>query len=126
MELADFCVSTIIDRRRLEEFALKGQGKVTERRAWITAKRLFDELNDGVRMPVIFSDAAFNAENLLLWALLKEIRIEGNQTSFSFNGAKRIPGNHHRTDLKLRSTGKPIAENFIRPYSICETPPFLK
>jgi hypothetical protein len=126
MKLSEFCVSTIVDRRRLEEFALKGHGEITERRAWKTAKRLFDELENGARMPVIFSDAAHNSENLLLWAILQEIKVRGAQTSYRFNNAKRIPGNHHRTELKLRSTGKRIAENFIRPYSICATPPFLK
>jgi hypothetical protein len=74
----------------------------------------------------IVSDAAFNSENLLLWALLQEIKISGNQTTYRFNGVQRISGKHRRTELKLRSTGKQIAERFIRPYSICETPPFLK
>ncbi len=41
--LFDFCVSTIVDQRRLEEFALKGIGSVIEHQAWKTAKRLLNE-----------------------------------------------------------------------------------
>lgn len=125
--LFDFCVSTILDRRRLEEFALKGRGTATEGRAWKGAKVLLEAAEKaGEKMPVIFSDAAYNSENLLLWAVLQKIEIDGEQTTVQFTDVKRIPGRHHRTDLKLRSTGKEIARHFIRPYAICHTPPFLK
>lgn len=123
----EFCVSTILDRRRLEEFALKERGSATEGRAWKTAKRLLDKSRElGQQMPIIFSDAAYNAENLLLWGLLQKIEIDGERTTVQFNNVKRIPGKHHRQELILRSTAESIAPNFIRPYAICRTPPFLK
>jgi hypothetical protein len=125
--LYDYCVSTILDRRRLEEFALKGRGSATEKRLWKSAKILLDNAtNAGEKMAVIFSDAAYNSENLLLWAVLQKIAIDGDRTNIQFTDVKRIPGRHHRTELKLKSTGKQIAPHFIRPYAICHTPPFLK
>ena len=125
--LYDFCVSTIVDRHRLEEFALKGSGSITERRAWKTAKRLLDEAHKQEKdMPVIFSDAAHNSEHLLLWGILKKIDIRGDQTTVQFNDAQRVRGNHGRQELTLRSKGRSIKPNYIRPYAICETPLFLE
>jgi hypothetical protein len=126
-KLYEFCVSTILDRHRLEEFALKGRGSATEGRAWKTALLLLQKSRHvGAHMPVILSDAAYNAENLLLWGLLQKIEIDGERTIVQFNAVKRIPGKHHRTELILRSSGKSIAPQFIRPYAICRTPGFLK
>jgi hypothetical protein len=126
-KLYEFCISTILDRHRLEEFALKGRGSATEGRAWKTAHLLLQKSRDiGAQMPVILSDAAYNAESLLLWGLLQKIEIDGERTTVQFNGVKRIPGKHRRTELILRSSGKSIAPHFIRPYAICRTPGFLK
>ncbi len=127
--LYEFCVSTILDRRRLEEYALKGRGTATEGRAWKPAQVLWQRARDAhEKMPVIFSDAAYNAENLLLWGVLQEIDIDGkgDRTAIRFSDLNRIPGNHHRTELIVRSSGKSIAPQFIRPCAICRTPPFLK
>jgi hypothetical protein len=125
--LYEFCVSTIVDRHRLEEFALKGNGSITERRVWKTAQRLLYEAGDqGKGMPVILSDAAYNAERLLLWGILKKVDIQGEQTTVQFNDVQRIRGNHGRQELVLKSSGQPIKPHFIRPYAICETPSFLK
>ena len=123
----EFCVSTILDRRKLEEYAVRGRGAATEGRAWKTAQILLEKAKKaGEKMPVIFSDAAYNADHLLVWAILQKIEIEDDRTSIQFNEVERVRWNHHRTELKLRSTGDRIADNFIRPYAICLTPPFLK
>ncbi len=126
-ELYNFCISTIVDRHKLEEFALKGHGRVTEGRAWKTGKLLFDKSREtGRAMPVILSDAAHNSEHLLLWGILQKVEIDGDQTMVQFNDVQRIRGNHGRQELTLRSKGKSIKPNYIRPYAICQTPSFLK
>jgi hypothetical protein len=38
---------------------------------------------------------------------------------------RKIKGRHSPQDLLLKSTGKAIAPNFIKPYAICRTPSFL-
>jgi hypothetical protein len=125
--LYDFCISTILDERKLEQIALRGRGEATEGSTWKTGRELFRQAQEAnAEMPVIFSDAAHNTETLLLWALLRSVEITGERTTFHFSDAKRIPGNHHRTELILRSSGKEIARDYIRPYAICRTPPFLK
>jgi hypothetical protein len=124
--LYDFCVSTIVDRHKLEQFALRGSGIFTEGRAWKTAKRLLDEARrQGKDMPVILSDAAFNSEPLWLWGVLRELNIEDDQTTIQLTAIQRVRGNHGRQDLVLRSSGRQIKPKYIRPYAICQTPPFL-
>jgi hypothetical protein len=44
------------------------------------------------------------------------------KTSPNLNGGAATTG---RSALELRSTGKRIAPNFVRPYAICRTRPFL-
>jgi hypothetical protein len=125
--LYKFCISTIVDGRKLRNFASKGSGHVSEARVWKTGQALFHDAH-GIdsEMPVIFSDAGYNTEKLLLWAILRQIESNGNGTSFKFDNVKKIRGKHERQELILRSTGKRIAAKFIRPYAICLTPDFLE
>jgi hypothetical protein len=126
-DLFKFCISTIVERRRLEEFALKGRAKFTERRAWKTATLLFEQSRKaGACLPVILSDAAYNSERLLLWGVLQKLRVDGDHTTVHLTDVQRVRGSHGREELTLRSSGKAIKPNFIRPYAICETPEFLK
>jgi hypothetical protein len=125
--LYNFCVSTLVDRKRLGEFALTGRGKFTEVREWKTVASLFEEARkNGERFPVILSDAAYNSEPLLLWGVLHKLEIKGGSTTVQLTDVQRVRGKRGRQDLVLRDTGKKIKANFIRPYAICRTPDFLK
>ncbi len=95
--LCAFSISTIVEGKRLNEFASQGSGHVIEGNAWKTGKVLFlESCKIGTEMPVIFSNAAYNTEDLLFWATLQKIEIEGNSTTFQFNNMKKIRGNHRR------------------------------
>jgi hypothetical protein len=62
--LYNFCVSTLVDRKRLGEFALTGRGKFTEVREWKTVASLFEEARkNGERFPVILSDACASSKS---------------------------------------------------------------
>lgn len=125
--LYEFCISTIADGKKLKQFAAKGRGEVTEARAWKTGEVLFQNASEiGARMPVIFSDAAYNTENLLFWATLLRVEIDDTRTTFCFDNVKKISGKRRRQDLVLKSSGQKIAPNCIRPYAICFTPDFLE
>ncbi|HVN64555.1 MAG TPA: hypothetical protein VMT58_07945 [Candidatus Binataceae bacterium] len=76
-------------------------------------------------MPVLFSDAAHDTETLLFWAILRKIDLDGRKTTFHFDNVKGIRGKHARQELILRTSRKPIADQYIRPYAICFTPEFL-
>ena len=124
--LYKFCISTIVDGRKLRNFASKGSGHVSEARVWKTGQALFHDAH-GIdsEMPVIFSDAGYNTEKLLLWAILRQIESNGNGTSFKFDNVKKIRGKHERQELILRSTGKRIAAKFIRPMQSASRPTSL-
>jgi len=122
-----FCVSTIIDKKEIKKFLAQGNGAFTENKTWKMARTLFLESQQiGARMPLILSDAAHDSEKLLCWAVLRKIELSGDRTTVEFDGVKKIQGNRGRTDLTLRSTGRPIAPMFIKPYAICVTPDFLE
>lgn len=125
-ELFNFCISTIVERQRLAEFALRGRAKFTQNRAWTSGERLFREAQEaGTAMPIILSDAAYNSETLLLWGILHKLEVKAGQTTVHVRDIQRIRGNRGRQNLTLRSSGEPIKPRFIRPYAICHTPPFL-
>lgn len=121
-----FCISTIVDKKTLKQFEAKGSGQIAENSPWRTGAALvLDAIKIGAEMPVIFSDAAHDAENLLYWAVLRRIDIDGRQTVVSFDKFSRIRGKHGRSDLTRRRPRKQIKRNYIRPYAICETPEWL-
>jgi hypothetical protein len=125
--LYDYCVSTIVDSNRLKDFLFKASGNFTEHRFWKTAERLLGKARKQDKgMAVILSDAAYNCEHLLIWGLIRKIDIQGERTEVQINAVQKIPGYHRRQELTLRSKHRTIRPNYIRPYAICETPPFLK
>lgn len=127
-----FCIYTIKHSGDLERaFNNGGAGKFTEGTNWRSGIEL---LNDGKEMnmtvPVIFS-AAEATRKLLYWGILTDVRIENISehkytTTYMFKNLTAIKGRKSKTDLVLRSTGKKVDDNFIKPYAICRTPEFIK
>jgi hypothetical protein len=108
-ELHAFCISTIVDKKTLKQFEAKGSAQITENSPWRTgAALILDAQKIGAEMPVIFSDAAHDAESLLYWAVLRGIDIDGRQTVVRFDKFSRIRGKHGRSDLTRRRPRKQI------------------
>ena len=76
-------------------------------------------------MPLILADAA-DYSPLLYWAVVDEIVYdeESGVTTCSYHSMQPIKGERPLSSLVLR-TGKPLSDEYIRPYAICRTPPFL-
>lgn len=72
----------------------------------------------------MFADAT-DCTRLLYWGAISDIHIDDGGTSYSVEGLSPIGHGRTPQDLVLRSTGKQIAPDFIRPYAICRTPEFL-
>lgn len=122
--LYGYSITTIIKQEKLDTFKLRGTGKFTEKRAWKTGEKLYDDAK-GLTVPVILSDAAEDCERLQLWAVISYLNVGDNETTVHLVNIQRVRGNHGRSELTLRSTGNLIKKNFIRPYAICWTPKFL-
>ena len=124
--LSKHCIYTIAHKARLDEEA-RESGPVTleESKAWVTGARLWREAQaEHLGMPVLLGDAAY-VNQLLYWGLLQDLQVDDSRTVYKVDRLRPIQGQHFRQELVLRSSGKNIDPNFIRPYAICLTPPFL-
>jgi hypothetical protein len=100
---------------------------LTEGKAWATGHLLWDQARrSGEVMALIFSAAEDDA-GLIYWATIDDITIgEDDRTTIcTYSNLKPITPARTQSSLRLRSTGRPLSEDFIRPYAICHTPAFL-
>lgn len=104
-----------------------GPHVLTEGKAWTTGHVLWSQTRQaGEVMPLIFS-AAEDASGLIYWAAIHDIAIDAEErtTTCTYSSLKTITPAKPQSSLRLRSTGRPLSEDFIRPYAICHTPAFL-
>lgn len=128
--ISKFCVYTILHSDTLKAaLGNGGRGAATEKHVWITGKKLFNEAGrNGVRMPIIFAAAEDGPKGLLYYAMLEGVETDSlNQTTaYKFTELKEIPARPPLSSLRKKSDGRPLSDNFIRPYSICYTPSFVE
>jgi hypothetical protein len=124
--LFGFSIYTIAHPDKLAKAASrKGATKFSEAKPWMTRYDLWSKASAaGEAMTVVFADAT-DCSRLLYWGILTGIEIEDKTTRYSVKQVRKIKGRHSPQELLLKSTGKAIAPNFIRPYAICRTPSFL-
>jgi hypothetical protein len=121
-ELAPLCIYTIKHSRDLLK---RRRGTFHENRRWTTARRLLERAQgDHQLLAVVFAQAEFT-DDLVAWAYLTDIQIDNDGTNYTFSKLTRFePPFPKKTDLFKRN-GKRLSAEFIRPYAICQTPPFL-
>jgi len=123
-KLYNFCVYTMRNRQDLE-FVMAGEGKASFRdnKTWKTAYELLkDAENKDQKMPILFS-AADEHSGLIYFAQIEDIQVESNQsTLYTFSELIEFPNAKPLSSLTLKSTGKKLSDQYIRPYAICETP----
>ena len=124
--LFEFSIYTIAHRDKLAKAASRrGATTFSEGKRWKTGYEQWSKAKaSGVLMPVVFADAS-DCSRLIYWGILSDIVIEDTTTQYSVKQMAKIKGLHSPQELLLRSTGKAIAPNLIRPYAICRTPSFL-
>lgn len=127
--LFPFCVYTIRHHQDLDEaYRSGGNGQFTENTTWNTGHRLFLEAKkNGQRMPVTFASADIT-ERLIYYAMLEDVEINESDstTTYEFADLQPIASHHPLSSLTLRSTNRPLSDNYIRPYAICLTPSFVE
>jgi hypothetical protein len=120
-----YCVYTIVHPSQLPKRGQRGRKTFCESKAWVTGEQLWRRAREEkLGFPVLLGDAT-NCSRLKYWGLLRSVEIKGQTTRFSVNQVRELRESHKPQELVLRSTGKHIAPNFIRPYAICRTPAFL-
>ena len=128
--LSPVCVYTIRHHQDLDEaYHSGGNGRFTENTTWNTGQRLFLEAKKNhQRMPVVFATAGIGTDSLIYYAMLKDVEINESDstTTYEFTDLQRIATHHPLSSLTLRSTNRPLSDNYIRPYAICLTPYFVE
>lgn len=127
MSLSETCIYTIAHGTKLASAAERNKPTTfLETKPWVTGLRLWRQATDNdLRMPIVFADAA-DCSELIYWGILSDVSIDKRSTEYAVSQLQRIQGRRTPQQLRLKSTGKPIAANFIRPYAICLTPEFLR
>ena len=126
--LSPFSIYTIRHQRDLDQkYHGSGEGGFTTNRIWRTGQKLFqDAKRSGQRMPVIFASADVT-DKLIYYAMLSDIEIDetNSTTRYEFTQLEKIKDDLPLSTLRLRSTNRPLSDNYIRPYAICLTPSFI-
>lgn len=123
-DLLDRCVYAIVHPDRLRD-AVAGGTPIRERKRWATARALLGEARGaGRRLAIVLADAR-SIDEILYWACLDEVELGDNETRYRVRGVHRVEPGHAIQELRLVSSGEPIAAGFIRSYAICCTPEFL-
>ncbi len=126
--LSRFCVYTMLHSDKLDAQANTSSADVlAENKAWTTGRLLWDQARrSGELMPLVFSGAEKDT-GLIYWATVDDITIneESRTTACTYSNLRTITPHKPKPSLRLRSTGRPISEDFIRPYAVCHTPAFL-
>ena len=119
------CIYTIREKETLQENEKWRLFSFVEQRQWKSGQEILLKAKaEGKRVVVFFSDAV-RVGSLIYAALLHDVDIVDGETKVTVEELRRI-GNRKSNELKVKSTGKPISENDIRPYRICDTPEFAK
>lgn len=123
---APFSVYTMVHSARLaDHYADGGTHTLREAKRWVTAARLWREfVGDQLPMPIIFSAADVDS-GLIYWGRVDSIDVDDDGTTCTFAELQRIEPAKPLSTLRLRSRGRPMSDDNIRPYAICHTPGFV-
>jgi len=128
-QLSDFAIYTIRNSRELEK-AHKSGGKCqfTEKKKWVEGLGLLEQAKRSDRqLPIIFAAAeTITSSGLIYWALITDLKTSENSTTVSFENLQPFDSQRQLSSLKLKRTGKPLSDNFIRPLAYVHTPSFIR
>ena len=126
--LSRFSVYTIRSARWLKDRSAKGgKGRFTEHKKWATGFGLLQQANEkGERLPIIFADAGNTHDGLIYYGFVTDLSPGpgDNSTICCFDGLCHLRS-RPKHSLRLRSTGKLISKDFIRPLAYVHTPNYI-
>jgi VRR-NUC domain. len=127
-QLSDFTIHTTRDSRELDRiYKSGGKGQFTEKRKWVEGLSLFEQAKrTGANLPIIFAAAeTTTSSGLIYWAQTTDLNASENSTTVSFTDLQPITSHPPLNSLKLKSTGEPLSNDFIRSLAYVHTPSFL-
>jgi hypothetical protein len=128
-QLFNYAIYTIRDSKELDRIYKHGcNGQFTEKRKWKEGLSLFEQAKQSdARLPIIFAAAETTISGgLIYWALITDLNATENSTTYIFAELRPINSNPPLSSLRLKSTGKSLSDDFIKPLAYVHTPSFLK
>jgi hypothetical protein len=131
MKVFPYSIYSMRHSSTLKEAAERGgTSDFDEGRRWVLGRKLLLAARDAEEaLPIIFASAEIT-DRLLYWGIVTGIWTAEDEetrpgTRYSVARLRRVPGELPLSYLRLRSSGKQLSANFIRPYAICHTPDFI-
>ena len=126
-QLSQFAVYTIRSASKLRDISARGGiGQFSEHKKWVAARGLFEQVTKaGARLPIIFADAGNAFDSLIYYAFISDLSMDQSTTTYSFEGLRHIDSKLPKSSLRLRSTGAPLSDDYIRPYAIVHRPDYI-
>jgi 5-methylcytosine-specific restriction endonuclease McrA len=122
----EYCVYTITRSSNLNQLLLTTQeGTITEKTNWASAKKLFEEAQFLHKDFIVVFAPAEATMYLHSWAIITNIVISDDKshTEYSFKNLTQLHKNKiEKSRLILKNSGKNLAQEYIRPYVLCNTP----
>jgi hypothetical protein len=126
-DLSGYCIYTMRHSSVLDAQAnANGPHTLTEHKIWKTGHLLWTEAKrSGERMALLLSGAEADT-GIIYWAYIDDITIDDlTGTTCTYSDLRPVTPRRKLSSLRLRSTGRPLSDDYIRPYAICRTPSFL-
>jgi hypothetical protein len=123
---APFSVYTMLHSARLDEqHAQGGTHALREGKRWVTAAGLWAKAAREELQTRLILSAAEADKGRIYWALVESIEVDDQGTTCVYSDLRRIEPPMPLSTLRLRSHGRAMSNDNIRPYAICHTPKFV-
>jgi len=122
--LFQFCIYTMRNKKDLDLCYSKGRsGTFNENQIWREGLNLFNFAKQvGLKFLLLLSSAN-ESPGIIYIAEITSITIsDENKTIYSFSNLTKLRNSKPLSSLILKSTNKPLSNNYIRPYALCNTP----
>jgi hypothetical protein len=121
--LAASAVYTIASPERLFA-AADGADFLFEGKRWVKAVELRAAASEvGEHVAILFADSR-DCSRLIAWTVLVDVVVGALGTNYRIGPLHQVPRSTPQ-QLVVLTTGRRIADGFIRPYVLCQTPSFL-
>jgi hypothetical protein len=130
--LAPFAIYTITHSSGLARAARASSRTIrfTEHSPWQTGARLLEQAREQEQQVAVVFAAAELVEGVTHWGVLQNLVVFKDPAGRPISDVtvaqvRRLPRRHALNELRLKSTGRALADTYIRPYAIIHVPGFL-
>lgn len=128
MPVFEYLVYTIIKSEKIEQMLATGETVFVEKKIWRSACNFLQEAKSKKQTMYLVLAPAETTRCLYAYAKIESLEILETEksTKITFADLRRfVNGDIPKTEL-VKIDGKPVAQNYIRPYLVCQTSSVIK